>query len=212
MTDTVRSTRYPIDSRADRILGAAFTEFARRGVRAARLSTIARRAGVSLATLRQYFPTKDELFREVTRTAIVRMILQQQEPGTAAPEEPTVAQIRRFIRRFWRAMEDPDHAAMLRLSLTELSGYPELALFHSTEVIGRSAGRLEALLSEGARRGEIHPLDVRMAARVILAALITYTLWFASPGIYGDFIGPDRRRTEEAVMDLLIGIAAGAAR
>jgi AcrR family transcriptional regulator len=211
MTETVRSTRYPIDGRADRILAAAFTEFARRGVRAARLSVIARRAGVSVVTLRQYFPTTDELFREVIRTTIVRLILQPQEPGTPTPDEPTIDRVRGFMRQFWRAMEEPDQAAMLRLSLSELSGYPELALFHATEVIGRSAGRLEAVLSEGARRGEIHPFDVRTAARVILAALITYTVWFASPGIYGDLTQPDRERTEKRVIDVLVGVAGGVA-
>jgi AcrR family transcriptional regulator len=210
MTETASRIRYPIDGRAQRILAAAFTEFSRRGVRAARTSVIARRAGVSLATLRQYFPTTDELFREVIRTTIVRLILQPQEPGTPTPGEPTIDRIRGFMRQFWRAMEEPDQAAMLRLSLSELSEYPELALFHATEVIGRAVGRLEAVLSEGARRGEIHPVDVRTAARVILAALITYTVWFASPGIYGDFTGPDRRRTEEAVIDLLVGVAGGA--
>ena len=66
-------------------------------------------------------------------------------------------------------------------------------------------------MSEGARRGEIHPVDVRTAARVILAALITYTVWFASPGIYGDLTGPDRQRVEEAVIDVLVGVAGGAA-
>jgi AcrR family transcriptional regulator len=211
MTETVRSTRYPIDGRADRILAAAFTEFARRGVRAARLSVIARRAGVSLATLRQYFPTTDELFREVIRSTIVRLILQPQEPGTPTPDQPTTNRIRGFMRHFWRAMEEPDQAALLRMSLSELSGYPELAVFHATEVIGRAAGRLEAVLSEGARRGEIQPIDVRTAARVILAALITHALWFASPGIYGDLTGPDRHRAEEAVIDVLVGVAGGAA-
>jgi TetR/AcrR family transcriptional regulator of autoinduction and epiphytic fitness len=210
MTETARCIRYPIDGRAQRILAAAFTEFSRRGVRAARTSVIARRAGVSLATLRQYFPTTDELFREVIRTTIVRLILQPQEPGTPTPGEPTIDRIRGFMRQFWRAMEEPDQAAMLRLSLSELSGYPELALFHATEVIGRAVGRLEAVLSEGARRGEIHPVDVRTAARVILATLITYTVWFASPDIYGDLTGPDRRRMEEAVIDLLVGVAGGA--
>jgi TetR/AcrR family transcriptional regulator len=211
MTETVRSTRYPIDSRADRILAAAFTEFARRGVRAARLSVIARRAGVSLVTLRQYFPTRDELFREVIRSTIVRLILALQELGTPAPDQSMTNRIRGFMRQFWRTMEQPDQAALLRLSLSELSGYPELAVFHATEVIGRAVGRLEALLSEGARRGEIHPLDVRTAARVILASLITYSVWFASPGIYGDLTGPDRQRVEEAVIDVLVGVARGAA-
>lgn len=211
MTETARSTRYPIDGRAQRILAAAFTEFSRRGVRAARMSVIARHAGVSLTTLRQYFPTTDELFREVIRSTIVRLIVQSQEPGAPTPDQSTTGRIRGFMRQFWRAMEEPDQAALLRLSLSELSGYPELAVFHATEVIGRAGGRLEAVLGEGARRGEIHPVDIRTAARVILAALITYTVWFASPGIYGELTGPDRHRAQEAVIDLLVRVVDRAA-
>jgi AcrR family transcriptional regulator len=211
MTETTRGIRHPIDDRAQRILSAAFTEFSRRGVGAARMSVIARRAGVSLATLRQYFPTTDELFREVIRSTIVRLIQQPQDAGTTTRDQSARNRIRGFMRQFWRAMEEPDQAALLRLSVSELSGYPELAVFHTTEVIGRAVGRLEAMLGEGVRRGEIHPLDVRTAARVILAALITYTLWFASPGIYRDLTGPDRQRAEEAVIDFLAGVTGGAA-
>jgi AcrR family transcriptional regulator len=211
MTTTLRSTRYPIDGRAQRILAAAFTEFSRRGVRAARMSLIARRAGVSLTTLRQYFPTTDELFREVIRSTIVRLILQPQEPGTPTLSQSTTAQLRGFMRQFWRAMEEPDQAALLRLSLSELSGYPELAVFHATEVIGRAVGRLEGVLGEGARRGEIHPMDIRTTARVILAALITYTIWFASPGVYGELTGRDSREAKEAVIDRLLRMVDQAA-
>jgi len=124
ITETLRSTRYPIDGRAQRILAASFTQFSRRRVRAARMSLIARRAGVSLTTLRQYFPTTDELFREVIRSTIVRLIRQPQEPGTPTLDQSTTGQLRALMRQFWRAMEEPDQAALLRLSLSELSGYP----------------------------------------------------------------------------------------
>jgi TetR/AcrR family transcriptional regulator len=211
MTETLRSTRYPIDGRAQRILAAAFTEFSRRGVRAARMSVIARRANVSLTTLRQYFPTTDELFREVIRSTIVRLLLQPKETGTATPDQSATDRTREFMRQFWRAMEEPDQAALLRLSLSELSEYPELAVFHATEVIGRAAGRLEGVLGAGARRGEIEPVNIRTAARVILAALITYTVWFASPGIYGELTGPDRHLAQEAVIDLLLRVVDQAA-
>jgi AcrR family transcriptional regulator len=175
------------------------------------MTLIARRAGVSLTTLRQYFPTADELFREVIRSTIVRLILQPQEAGTPTLSQSTTAQLRGFMRQFWRAMEEPDQAALLRLSLSELSGYPELAVFHATEVIGRAVGRLEAVLGEGARRGEIHPLDIRTTARVILAALITYTIWFASPGVYGELTGRDSQGAKEAVIDHLLRMVNQAA-
>jgi AcrR family transcriptional regulator len=177
----------------------------------ARMSIIARRAGVSLTTLRQYFPTTDELFREVIRSTIVRLILQPQELDTPSPDQSTRGQIRGFMRQFWQAMEEPDQAALLRLSLSELGGYPELAVFHATEVIGRAVGRLEGVLGEGARRGEIHPVDIRTTARVILAALITYSIWFASPGIYGELTGRDRHQAQEAAIDLLLGVVDQAA-
>ena len=209
MPETVRSTRYPIDARAQRIITAAFPEFSRRGVRAARMSVIARRAGVSLATLRQYFPTREELFREVIRSTIVRLIQQPHDPAAPAPSQPIVSRIRQFMRQFWRTMEDPEQAALLRLALGELSAFPELAVFHATEVIGRAGGRLEAMLSEGIRSGEIPLVDVRTVARVVLSALITYGLWLASPGVYGELIGPDRERAEESAIDVLIAILGG---
>lgn len=211
MTTTVPRTRYPIDTRAQRILGAAFTEFSRRGVRTARMSVIARRAGVSLATLRQYFPTMDELFREVIRSTIVRLIPHAEEPAARTGNRPVTDRIRAFMRHFWRTMEQPDQAALLRLSLGELAGFPELAVFHTTEVIARAVGRLEAMLSEAARLGEIRPLEVRTTARVILSALITYAVWLASPDIYGDLTGPDRERAEEAAIEVLVGTLAAAA-
>jgi AcrR family transcriptional regulator len=209
MTDTVRTIRYPIDGRAQRIIAAAFTEFSHRGIRGARMSEIAREAGVSPATLRQYFPTTDGLFREVIRSTLVELIVHQ--PGAPPPEQTTTDWVRRFLRHFWESMEEPDQAALLRLSLSELPEYPDLAVFHSTEVIGRAVTRLEAVLREGVRRGEVKPIDVRTAARVVLAALITYAIWFASPGVYGELTGPDRHQAKEAVIDFLVRTASGEA-
>ena len=211
MTESLKSTRYPIDGRSQRIMAAAITEFTRRGVRGARMSVIARRAGVSLATLRQYFPATDELFREVIRSTIVRLIQHPHDSGPPTPGQPVVGQIRPFLRQILRTLEEPDQAALMRLSVSELPAFPELAVFHTTEMIGRTVGRLEAMLNEGIRRGEINLSDVRTAARVIVAALVTYSLWLASPAIYGDLIGPDQDRAEQAVIDVLVSVLNRAA-
>jgi hypothetical protein len=55
---------------------------------------------------------------------------------SAVPDQPIVSRIRHFKRQFWPTLEEPDQAALLRLSLGELSAFPELAVFHTTEVIG----------------------------------------------------------------------------
>lgn len=142
MKATAGATRYPIDGRAQRIIDAAFTEFTRRGFRDGGMSVIARRAAVSPATLGQYFPTRDELFREVVRSAIVGLTRPPAQ-GTPTPDERIRNRIREFIRHFWSTMEQPDQAGLLRLSLGELSEFPELAVFHTTEVMGRAVERLE---------------------------------------------------------------------
>ncbi len=192
----------PIDARAERILSVALDEFARRGFSGARETVIARRAGVSPATLRRYFPTRDELFREVVRSTIVTS-LQGGEFDTQSTGS-TVYRLQGFAENFWRTMDQPAHAALLRLSAGELPRYPELALFHATEVIGRMAARLERTLAEGTASGELRISDPRAASRVILSALLTHAHWFAYPSIYSAITGPDRARAEAAVMEVLL--------
>lgn len=39
----------------------------------------------------------------------------------------------------------------------------------------------------------------------MLATLVTFALWLASPDIYGDLTGPDRESAAEAAIDVLVG-------
>jgi AcrR family transcriptional regulator len=210
MTTTPLPSRPPIDDRAERILAAALEEFTRRGYAGAREGVIARRAGVSLATLRLYFGSKEDLFREVVRSSIVTGLGEDAWGSTPAAAGPTRALLREFVHRFWRAMDRPDQAALLRLSLGELPRFPELAVFHATQVFGRDAGRLERILAEGMSRGEIRVRDPRTVARVILSALITHSHWFANPAIYAGLIGPDRAQAEAAVIAAIEGAVRAA--
>jgi AcrR family transcriptional regulator len=204
MTPTTAPTRYPVDARAERILAAALDEFARRGFAAARESSIARHAGVSFATLKEYFPTKSELFREVVRSTVVTTLQTAGEDGP--PSGDSVPRLRHLARTFWRTMSRPEHAAMLRLSFGELARFPELALLHATEVMGGFAARLERALADGAARGELRVADPRTTARVILSSLVTQAHWLALPSIYGGLTGGDRARAEAAVLEVLVEV------
>jgi AcrR family transcriptional regulator len=206
MTSATSHTRHPIDARADRILASALDEFARRGFTGARETVIARRAGVSAATLRLYFPSKDELFREVIRSAVVTA-LRTAGPATTGEGDavPNAEQrVQGIARGFWQSMEEPGRAALLHLSVGELPRYPELALFHATEVLGRTATRLERALADGVAAGELRVFDPRATARVILSALVTHAHWFAFPNIYSGITGADRDRAETAVLEVLL--------
>lgn len=205
MKTLVRSTRYPVDARAERILSSALNEFARRGFAGAREGVIARRAGVAHGTLRSYFPSKEELFREVVRSTIVST-LESVEPTLQADlgSGGSVRRLHEFAQWFWRTMDQPVQGALLRLAVAELPRFPELALFHSTEVMERAAVRLERMLADGASRGELRIPDPRATARVILSALITHAHWFSHPEIYAGLTGPDRTRAEVAVVEVLV--------
>jgi len=78
------ATRNPERSR-ERILRAAFKEFAAKGFAGARVDTIARRASINKRMLYHYFGDKEALFREVLR----RKMAERHAWGLATPDAPT---------------------------------------------------------------------------------------------------------------------------
>src|SRR5260370_35976058 len=78
------ATRNPERSR-ERILAAAFQEFAAQGFAGSRVDEIARRAAINKRMLYHYFGDKKGLFREVLR----RKIAERQAWGVATPDEPS---------------------------------------------------------------------------------------------------------------------------
>jgi TetR/AcrR family transcriptional regulator len=68
----------------ERILNAAFAEFAGKGFAGARVDAIARQAGINKRMLYHYFGNKSALFREVLR----RKMAQSKAWGDATPNEP----------------------------------------------------------------------------------------------------------------------------
>src|SRR2546430_17716968 len=68
----------------ERILAAAFEEFAAQGFAGARVDNIARSAGINKRMLYHYFGDKKNLFREVLR----RKMAQRHAWGVATPDDP----------------------------------------------------------------------------------------------------------------------------
>ena len=201
---TIKPSKGGQDNRVDRVLEAALAEFGRRGFAGAREGVIAREAGIAAATLKRLFPSKEELFREVVRSTIVTTLETSQLTAFRPVPESGVARLREFIQWFWRTMEEPSQAALLRLSVGELQRFPELAVFHATEVVGRAAHKLERILVESVHEGEFRVADPRVTARVILAALITHAQWFARPDLYGGLTGVDRAGAESSVVNAVL--------
>ena len=202
------------DERTDRIVAAALAVFAEKGFAETHLSDIARRAGTSRATLLRHFPSKDEIFREVVRSTLLAGLAERDGAERASaergsPDDATaVDAVRAFAQRYWDTMERPELVAILRLVVGELPHFPELAVFHATESLERLARTLERIIARGIARGELRAVDVRAAARTILATLAAHALWFAYPHIYAGLTGDDRDRAAAATLETLLAALA----
>jgi TetR/AcrR family transcriptional regulator len=193
----------PPDERADRIIAAALAAFAESGFTETRLSDVALRADVSTATLLEYFPSKEEVFREVVRSTLIASLMVRDDEVVPF-DSCAVDAVRALARRYLSAMVRPELAAIVRLIVGELPRFPELAVFHASEALERFARMLERSIEVGVSRGELRPVDVRAAARTILAALSAHALWLAHPAIYAGVTGSDREHAVTTTIESLI--------
>lgn len=194
--------------RTDRIVSAALAEFSENGFSASRLTSVARRTGISKPTLLRYFASKDEIFREVVRTTLIGCMapIHDGVPLSNGGRVTAVDQVRAFAKAYWRVMERPELTEVLRLAIGELHRFPELAVFYVTETLERSFRTLERIIAGGIARGELRPHDARASARTVLAAITAHALWFARPDIYGGLIGHDRERAAAATIESLVEV------
>ncbi|MBA3396048.1 MAG: TetR/AcrR family transcriptional regulator [Deltaproteobacteria bacterium] len=162
------------DKRA-RILGAAERVFARRGFFAARVSEIAKDAGVADGTIYLYFKSKDDLLislfeirmkqvNDVLRAAIAS------PPGGATATASPINQLRAFIKAYLKLVHDePAAAEVLTIELRQSSKFmkeyenPQFADF---------LRMLGGLIAAGQERGELDAtIPAHVAARMIFGML-----------------------------------------
>lgn len=155
------STRNPKRTQ-ERILQAAFKEFAAKGFAGARVDGIARRASINKRMLYHYFGNKEGLFREVLR----RKMAERQAWGVATPDDPTAS----LPYWFDLACKDPD---WIRLLEWEALQFVEKRLIDEEkrrESAGRAVGRIRRRQSKG-------HLSREFKAPHILLAMVALT-WF----------------------------------
>lgn len=148
------------ESRKQEILTAASREFCEKGVEAASMLSIARRAGVGKSTLYEYFPSKDDLLRQCC-DQVWDMILDRLDR-----EFDSGHTFREKILVYYRKMEEMLSQIGGDLSLLLASRALADAVCESAERF-RSAllGRIEGLVRQAQEAGELKPdLDAAAAA------------------------------------------------
>lgn len=164
------------EERPQQIIDAAFAIFSERGLAAARLDDIAKRAGLSKGTIYLYFPSKEDLFREVVRKKIVTRI-EEREQAFLGSADPASEVLDGFMRHYWTFMRSPEFGPMFRLVHAEIRNFPDLAAFYAEEVIARSHRLIEKLIERGRASGEFRDIEPRVAARMIASTFVMHGVW-----------------------------------
>src|SRR4030081_191610 len=151
------------EERPKQILDAALAVFAERGLAAARLDDIAKRAGLSKGTIYLYFPNKEELFREVIRQSVVAFI-EQGETRFQELGDPLQA-LDAWMVGYWAYLRSPVFVAMHRLVNSEFHSFPDLAAFYAKEVIERAHRLVCGMLERAMDQGQLRRTDALVAAR-----------------------------------------------
>src|SRR6266436_7049565 len=148
------ATRNPERSR-ERILRAAFEEFAANGFSGARVDSIARRAAINKRMLYHYFGDKEGLFREVLR----RKIAERQAWNAATPEQP--AEYLPLL--FDLACNDVDWIRLLEWEALRGGEKPVINEAERRAAVARGVERIRRRQASGHLSGEFDPRHVLLA-------------------------------------------------
>lgn len=164
------------EERPGQIVDAALEVFGERGVAAARLEDIGKRAGVSKATIYLYFPNKEALFREVIRRTVVSQI-ESGERAFESFEGSATEAFKRHMCRYWSFIRSPEFAPIFRLIHAELAQFPDLARFYADEVVSRGHRLIAAIIKRGIDQGEFREVDPAVTARMLSAPFVMHGIW-----------------------------------
>jgi len=179
-----------------RLLAAAAEEFGRVGLERASIDGISLSAGFAKGTIYNYFASKEELFLAVVEAASTQAADSAAPPPDATARERLRATLASFCT--WASEHDAFARVLVRECLMGTPGlYPRVVIAEMPLV-----HRLETILREGARSGELRndqPAELLALALAGLADLALAQHWAS---------GGSEPRVEE-IPDLILGLLLG---
>jgi AcrR family transcriptional regulator len=187
------------EERPEQILNAALIEFGERGLAAARLEDIAKRAGLSKGTIYLYFPNKEALFREMVRHTVVSQ-LEEGERRFGGMDGAATNVLTEFMRSYWTFIRSSQFAPLFRLIHAEIHNFPDLARFYAEEVVMRGHRLIAGIITHGIETGEFRAVDPYVAARMLTAPFVMHGLWCTHRECFASVA----KKTDDEVLDELM--------
>jgi AcrR family transcriptional regulator len=159
------------ERRRQQLVQAAFHQIAERGFEGLRTRDVAAEAGVNIATLHYYFPTKEALIRGVLEHAMARF------RSTLAPHGSPADQLRNHLRAVRRLLlEEPQVGVVMgELALRSARDESIGAIMRETNKGWHATVR--SLLRRAVKAGHLEPeIDSDDVAALVMATLMTMTL------------------------------------
>lgn len=163
------------DERPHEILKAALAIFTEHGYAGARLDDVAERAGIAKGTIYLYFSSKEELFAEVVRQAILPHF---ETIEALAQKEGSAEEILRLqLQTIYDKLVSTEVRYIPRLIIGEGTRFPELAEFYHREIICRCHSTLHAVIKRGVSTGEFRQSALTWQPQAILSPALSAAIW-----------------------------------
>ena len=192
------------EARPQELLDAALDLFVERGFAATRSEDVAARAGVSKGTLYLYYPSKEELLKEVVRHNVINQIAEgidiaRQFAGSSADLLAVM------LRLWWDRIGETRASGIIKLMTSEVRNFPEIAQFYVDEVIAPSNQMFVKIIERGIARGEFRAdLNVPEVVHAIIAPMVLMAMNKHSLGACSTAFLLDPKAITEALIDLAL--------
>ena len=191
------------EARPLELLDAALALFVEHGFAATRIEDVAALAGVSKGTLYLYYPSKEELLKEVIRHKVVNQIAEGMDvirefKGSSAELFAVM------IRLWWERIGETPAGGIIKLMMSEVRNFPEIAQFYVDEVIAPSNQMMAQMVQRGVASGEFRNIDVQKVVSALVGPLVFLALNKHSLGACSVGHLLDAKAVIEAQIDLAL--------
>jgi AcrR family transcriptional regulator len=164
------------ENRPQEITEAAFAAFAENGYSATPVEEVAKRAGISKGLMYLYFKTKEELFKAVVKSVVVRRL-----DALIEDVETTELSSEDFIRgplaEFLRQVPASPVAVVIRLVVSEGHRHPDLVEYYYDAVVAKGLAAISGFIERGIKRGEFRQSAVTNLPHLVLAPVMLSIVW-----------------------------------
>lgn len=173
---TVPPRRRRKEARPTELIDAALEVFVEKGFAAARIDDVAALAGVSKGTLYLYYPSKESLLKAVIRHHLSLPISSGAE-AFAGYRGSMTALLRDALVPAWLAIVEGPASGVIKLVVTEVRNFPDIAGFYAREVVEPAHRLIGAAIERGIARREFRRVDIADTVRSIVLPLVTLCLY-----------------------------------